>query len=78
MEKCEATQSPYRSVYSRAMAPQSHFAAALVKLRRPDVEWVAEFSYPLKINAVGEERIREVADDSLSRALRTGMAQAAL
>lgn len=76
VETWEATRGPYRSVYSRAMAPASHFAAALVKLRRPEVEWVAEFSDPLKINAVGEERIGEVGDDWLSRELRAGMAEA--
>lgn len=76
VETWEATRGPYRSVYSRAMAPTSHFAAALVKLRRPDVEWVAEFSDPLKVNAVGEERIGDVTDDWLSRELYTGMLEA--
>lgn len=76
VETWEASQGPYRSVYSRAMAPPSHFAAALVKLRHPEVEWIAEFSDPLRINAVGEERIGEVTDDWLSRELYAGMAAA--
>jgi hypothetical protein len=69
----EALQGPYRSVYSRAMAMNSHFAAALVKLRRPRIEWVAEFSDPLKINALGQERAGDVGDDWLSQELRAGM-----
>ncbi len=76
VETWEASQGSYRSVYSRAMAPPSHFAAALVKLRRPQVEWIAEFSDPLRINAVGEERIGEVDDDWLSRELHLGMVEA--
>ncbi len=70
------SQGAYRSVYSRAMAPNSHFAAALVKVRRPDIEWVAEFSDPLRINADGQEREGAVGDDWLSRDLRAASARA--
>jgi glycosyltransferase involved in cell wall biosynthesis len=76
VEAWEATKGRYASLYSRAMAPTSHFAAALVKLRRPDVEWIAEFSDPLRINAVGEERAGAVDDDWLSRELRAGLDEA--
>jgi hypothetical protein len=69
----EALQGHYHSVYSRAMAMNSHYAAALVKLRRPGIEWIAEFSDPLKINALGEERAGGVEDDWLSQELRAGM-----
>ena len=76
VEEWEALQGPYRSVYSRAMAMNSNYAAALVKLRRPGIEWVAEFSDPLKINTTGEERVAAVEDDWLSRELRAGMQEA--
>ena len=52
----EESAGPYRSVYSRSMAVASHFAAALVSLRRPDLEWVAEFSDPLRFHPDGSER----------------------
>ena len=55
------------------MAVNSHYAAALVKLRRPEIEWVAEFSDPLKINPLGEERTGAVAADWLSGELAAGM-----
>ena len=35
------------------MAVASHYAAALVKSRRPGIRWVAEFSDPLQVNADG-------------------------
>jgi hypothetical protein len=76
VERWEADQGSYRSVYSRAMAVNSHFAAALVKLRRPDTEWVAEFSDPLRINAVGDQRLGEVEDDWLRRELVAGVTEA--
>jgi hypothetical protein len=72
----ERLQGAYRSLYSRAMAMNSHYAAALVKLRRPGIEWVAEFSDPLRINPTGEERVAAVGDDWLSRELRAGMQEA--
>lgn len=69
----EQAQGPYRSVYSRAMGVGSPFAAALVKLRRPDIEWVAEFSDPLFVGLVGERRLSYVSDDWLSAELAVGM-----
>lgn len=72
----EEAQGPYRSVYSRAVAMTSHFAAALVKLRRPGIEWVAEFSDPLKIGATGDVRPGEVLEDWLSREIHAGMVDA--
>ena len=73
VEEWEQEQGPYRSVYSRAMAVASHYAAALVKVRRPDIRWVAEFSDPLQVNAMGEQRVGDVVDDWLSDELRTAM-----
>jgi glycosyltransferase involved in cell wall biosynthesis len=73
VEAWERLQGPYRTVYSRAMAVASHFAAALVKVRRPAILWTAEFSDPLKINAEGVERVGDVPEDWLSAELRTAM-----
>ncbi|HET6168397.1 MAG TPA: hypothetical protein VFE07_16320 [Marmoricola sp.] len=63
---------PYRSVYSRAMPPASHVAAAVLKLRSPDLRWIAEFSDPLLMNAYGEVRNGEVGDDWLRAELVEG------
>lgn len=76
VEEWEGLQGPYRSVYSRAMAVNSHYAAALVKARRPEIEWIAEFSDPLRVDSEGNERPAEVADDPVSTELRTAMVAA--
>lgn len=47
---------PYTTVYSRAMWPASHVLGAYVKLERPTVQWIAEFSDPLSRNVEGQER----------------------
>lgn len=46
----------YARIYSRAMWPGSHFAAAKFKAEHPDVVWVAEFSDPVLIDIHGETR----------------------
>lgn len=43
-------------IYSRAMWPASHFAAALIKIKHPKVEWIAEFSDPLLLDIHGDQR----------------------
>ncbi len=68
----EAAKGPYRSVYSRAMPPASHVAAAILKLRSPDLRWVAEFSDPLLQNAYGQTRNGDVEDDWLRAELSAG------
>lgn len=69
LDDIEATQGPQRHVYSRAMFPASHLLAALIKARRPDVEWTAEFSDPLRKNIFGAERPGPVGDTAISREL---------
>ncbi|MDR1768732.1 MAG: hypothetical protein LBR32_09965 [Propionibacteriaceae bacterium] len=49
-------RGPYRQLYSRAQWPASNVVAALVKARFPQTFWQAEFSDPLLLNMVGEER----------------------
>lgn len=67
---------PYRTVYSRAMAPASHYAAALMKLRHPEIRWTAEFSDPLHRNPYGECRVGEIGDDELRATLVAGVQDA--
>lgn len=45
-----------KNMYSRAMWPGSTFAAALIKLKFPEVNWVAEFSDPMLLDIHGNER----------------------
>lgn len=47
LETWTAAKGVYRTAYSRAMWIASHIAAALYKVRHPEVHWVAEFSDPL-------------------------------
>jgi hypothetical protein len=63
----ESVKGPYRTLYTRAMAAQAHFAGAVLKARRPELVWTAEFSDPLRINPIGETRTKEVEDDWLFR-----------
>lgn len=51
-----AKGKPYEQIYSRAQWPSSHFAAALFKVRRPELKWTAEFSDPLLLDVNGKER----------------------
>ncbi len=46
----------YESLYSRAMWPASHFAAAVLKKKYPQMRWVAEFSDPLLLDVTGKQR----------------------
>jgi poly(ribitol-phosphate) beta-N-acetylglucosaminyltransferase len=72
----EAAKGSYRSVYSRAMLPASHFAAAILKLRAPSIRWVAEFSDPILQNAYGETRVGGTDDDWLRAELAEGFRRA--
>jgi hypothetical protein len=64
---------PYRSVYSRAMAVNAHFAAAALKLRQPGLPWIAEISDPLLRNPLGQDRANDVGDDWLVHELRSAL-----
>ena len=72
----EAAKGPYETVYSRAMSVESHFAAALLKLRSPGIRWVAEFSDPLHRNAHGQVRQGEVEPGWLLDELTEGLRRA--
>ena len=75
-ELLEGEFGPYRSIYSRAMWPASHLAAARIKLRRPDLRWRAEFSDPLLHNLYGEMRTIQIPEGSLLDELRAGLRDA--
>jgi glycosyltransferase involved in cell wall biosynthesis len=72
----QARKGPYESVYSRATAAHSHFAAAVLKLRTPGLRWVAEFSDPQTLNALGETRHGEVRPGWLTAELASGLRRA--
>ncbi|WP_434965051.1 glycosyltransferase [Brevibacterium casei] len=59
----ERLHGPQERLYSRSMWPASHFLAALKKIRNPEVEWIAEFSDPLRKDVRGKERIGPVVPD---------------
>lgn len=72
----EQHKGPYRSVYSRAMAAASHFAAAMVKLRSPEIRWIAEISDPMLLDTIGQKRPPEIGDDWLTAELAAGLTAA--
>ena len=65
----EADKGPYRRVHSGPTALATHVAAALLKVRRPELVWVADLSDP---DAFRLERRCDsaVPDDAFSRELR--------
>ncbi|PRM37833.1 hypothetical protein BVZ77_01102 [Haemophilus influenzae] len=50
----------YKSIYSRAMWPASHFAAAILKIKYPQLKWSAEFSDPVLMDVSGKARFEEL------------------
>jgi hypothetical protein len=76
VDDLEAAKGPYRSLFSSAMQISSHVAAAAVKLRRPDLHWIAEFLEPLRRNPDGVDRVSAVDDDWLARELQEAVAGA--
>lgn len=63
---------PYRALYSRAMWPASHLAAANIKAALPEISWQAEFSDPIAVDIMGEDRPGEIDPEWLER---TGIAR---
>lgn len=74
--EAQIVKGPYRSVYSRAMWPASHFAAALHKARYPDTSWIAEFSDPMLRDIHGDERPDEMTSDSVTDELTKAVEKA--
>ena len=62
---------PYDMLYSRAMWPASHVAAAWIKSQRPETHWIAEFSDPLSLTVTGEPRPGSLELDEFADSLLT-------
>ncbi|MFB9777736.1 glycosyltransferase [Brevibacterium otitidis] len=71
--KLEEENGPQKRLYSRSMWPASHFLAALIKLRRPDCEWEAEFSDPIAFDVAGVLRPGAVTDGAASAELKRAL-----
>lgn len=57
----------YKQLYSRAMWPASHIAAALVKIKYPNMKWIAEFSDPILMDVSARERYEELPVEWLEK-----------
>ncbi|MFV2030303.1 glycosyltransferase [Neisseria sp. S1] len=57
----------YSNLYSRAMWPASHIAAALVKIKYPQMKWIAEFSDPILMDVSAQERYEELPTSWLKK-----------
>lgn len=55
----------YESIYSRSMWPASHFLAAAIKIKNPQIEWIAEFSDPSRMTTTGDFRNVPLSSESL-------------
>lgn len=56
----------YKEMYSRALWPQSHVAAALYKIDHPDIFWTAEFSDPLALGVDGLPRSGPLSENNVT------------
>lgn len=57
----------YKQLYSRAMWPASHIAASLVKIKYPNMKWIAEFSDPILMDVSAKERYEELPVEWLEK-----------
>lgn len=55
----------YDELYSRAMWPASHIAAAVIKMKYPQMKWIAEFSDPILVDVSGKQRFEEIGTEWL-------------
>ncbi|MDR0505095.1 MAG: glycosyltransferase [Bifidobacteriaceae bacterium] len=77
-ERMSSTQA-YGKLYSRSMWPASHVLAALIKLRHPEVNWLAEFSDPIAMGWDGPRRHFPLKmEDAVVQELNAGLAAAGL
>ena len=66
----------YQSLYSRAMFPASHILAALIKVRYPQLRWVAEFSDPLRHDSSGAPRIAHMPESVVRSEIQAALTSA--
>lgn len=57
----------YRAVYSRALWPASHFAAFLLKITRPEIKWISEFSDPVLYDLESKMRESDLSPEFLKK-----------
>lgn len=68
----------YSRLYTRAMWSASHVAGALIKLHNPAIEWVAEFSDPLRTDAEGNKRQGQFKTNRTARQLEKAVRRSGL
>ena len=68
--KLQKENGRYASLYSRALWSGSHVAAALVKIKFPNIGWEAEFSDPLRKGVNGADRPGRITWGPTTNALR--------
>lgn len=66
----------YQNLYSRAMFPASHILAALIKVRYPELRWVAEFSDPLRHDSSGAPRIAQMPESAVRAQIQSALTAA--
>lgn len=66
-------RSSYEEIYSRSMFPASHLLAALLKVRHPELYWVAEFSDPMRHDVLGRARVTEMGESVELEEIRQGL-----
>ncbi len=67
---------PWSSLYSRSHFVASHFLAAVVKAKHPELHWEAEFSDPCSADATGAERYAPMTAGPLWDQLRSMLLEA--
>lgn len=68
----------YDRLYTRAMWPASHVAGALIRLSNPSIQWVAEFSDPMRFDAEGNTRKGPISANRTSRQLEKAARESGL
>lgn len=63
----------YKTVYSRAMFPISHFPPLFIKMLNSKIYWKAEFSDPLLVNIESEMRNAIIEDENITELLKSGV-----
>lgn len=64
----------YGFLYSRSMFPATHFLAAFIKSRHPELLWISEFSDPVRHDVEGNDRPSQaIPADYVARNLQAGV-----
>lgn len=72
--KSSLASNEYGFIYSRSMFPATHFLAAFIKSRHPEVLWISEFSDPVRHDVEGNDRPSQaIPVDYVSKNLQVGV-----